>query len=169
MVRIMFVCTGNMFRSVCAEVALKKYLSDNKEKLYGMCGFSYSEIKYESCGTSVRPQQFHQAMTDELRKKDVNIINHMYMQINDKLVEESDLIIVMGEDHKKFVKDNFRRKTHLFNEVCHGTCEGIPDDWEVLGEGKRDPNKEREYICKVVSHIFDSMPNFAANFRNYLG
>ena len=167
MVKILFVCTGNMFRSASAEYSLKRYLFENKEKVYNLSGFSYSEIQISSAGTAVRPQAIHKAIVEEFKQKNINMNAHIYMQIDTQLIKENDLIIAMGEDHQKYLKKTFNLDVPLFNEICYNKHEGILDDWEKLGKHP-NPKIEEKYLKSVVDYIYNSMPNFTTNFKHFI-
>lgn len=164
----MFVCTGNMFRSASAEYALRNYLMMNKEKIYDLCGFSPSEIFVSSCATSVRPYPLHKSVVDEFKKKDINIFNHMYIQIDKRLIDENDLIVSMSKDHNEYLKTNFQIDSPLFNKICYDKDEGILDDWEVFDKKSQNDKKRDKHISSTVNYICDSIPFFVKNFAKFL-
>jgi protein-tyrosine phosphatase len=89
MKRILFVCSGNIFRSLIAEYALKHYLKSNFIKGY----------KVSSAGTIALPQKIRNEVKEELLKRGINPSRHKQRRLNNKIIQENDLIVVMAKNH----------------------------------------------------------------------
>ncbi|MFP4656017.1 MAG: hypothetical protein ACLFNK_00370 [Candidatus Woesearchaeota archaeon] len=94
--KIVFVCTGNIFRSLSAEYCAKKLAEDKGMKL-----------DISSAGTVATPQQPDPVTLETLRSFGVADISHRQTRLSRELIEDNDLVIAMGTDHKEFIKDNF--------------------------------------------------------------
>ncbi len=100
---VLFVCTGNIFRSVTAEYALKARLGEGTS-----CSVS-------SAGIDAKPQSAHDWVQTRLREKGADLTAHVQRQLTKELIESSDLVIAMGRDHQVFVREQFGRDVPLFN------------------------------------------------------
>ena len=94
---VLFVCTGNIFRSVTAEYALKASLGLGTSCVVG------------SAGIDAKPQSMHAWVQDRLSEKGADLTTHVPRQLTKELVEAADLVIAMGRDHQLFVREQFRR------------------------------------------------------------
>ncbi|MCK5107495.1 MAG: low molecular weight phosphatase family protein [Nanoarchaeota archaeon] len=94
MIKVLFVCTGNIFRSMVAEKCLKNYLIKNDVK----------NIKVDSAGTNSLPEEIKQSQKiTNLIKKKLNLhhieFNHQYKKVSQKLIDGADIIIAMNVNH----------------------------------------------------------------------
>ena len=99
---ILFVCTGNIFRSLTAEYALKARLDPN------------SPIRVSSAGTVALPQQMHPAVRAYLVQRGVDPSHHQQRRVSAELLSASDLVIAMSTDHQALLVDTF--------QYCSGSC-----------------------------------------------
>ena len=106
---VLFVCTGNIFRSVTAEYALKARLGAGMS-----CVVRSAEI-------DAKPQSVHPWVQTRLREKGVDPSTHVQRQLTKELIEAADLIIAMGRDHQDFSREQFRRDIPLLssNSKCN--------------------------------------------------
>ncbi len=150
MKRILFVCTGNVFRSMAAEKCMKDYLIKN-----GIDGFSV-----DSAGIDTVPQEVLPETRERLAYYGINE-EHRYKQLTNGLVEKSDVIIAMNKNHQDYIKERFGISVPLFNELAVGKKEGVLDFDEKF-PGITWLNDARHMIRKhafeTVDHIHDAMP-----------
>ena len=101
--KILFVCTGNSFRSAVAEALLKKFRSD---------------FVVESAG--IEPARYTAENAKRLLKKE-NALGDLKSEpegIEQKNVEGYDIIIVMNEGHKQSIVErwpNVEKKIQVWN------------------------------------------------------
>ncbi|MBI5574041.1 MAG: low molecular weight protein arginine phosphatase [Elusimicrobia bacterium] len=96
--RIIFVCTGNICRSVMAEHILKKIL---KEK-------GISDIMVSSRGTEANLEyRIYGYLADVMKGAGIDFSNHTSTQITEEDVKNSYLILVMEKRHKEFLQKEF--------------------------------------------------------------
>jgi protein-tyrosine phosphatase len=153
---ILFVCTGNIFRSMTAEYALKAMLDPR------------SPIRVSSAGTVALPQQMHPDVRAYLVQRGVDPSLHRQRKVSTALLHATDLVIAMSTDHQAFLFDTFRYRAPLFNEVCHGQSEPLFDVWEAVPTWETDLDAARHYAFQVMEYIWASIPCLLQNLGSYL-
>jgi protein-tyrosine phosphatase len=103
---VLFVCTGNIFRSVTAEYALKARLG---------AGTSYV---VSSAAIDAGAQSMHEWVLARLREKGADPTSHVQRQLTEELVEATDLVIAMGRNHQAFIREEYGHDVPLFNQIC---------------------------------------------------
>jgi protein-tyrosine phosphatase len=92
---ILFVCTGNIFRSMTAEYALKARLDP--------C----SLIRVSSAGTVAIPQQMHPDVRAYRMQRGLDPSLHQQRRVSAELLRASDLVIAMSTDHQAVLLETF--------------------------------------------------------------
>src|SRR3972149_4013856 len=95
--RILFVCTGNIFRSPSAEYCLKQYLQQNK----------IEGIDVSSAGTIASPEAFEESVLATLGSYGINPSGHVQRRITQELADTADLVVAMADYHQKFIRERF--------------------------------------------------------------
>ena len=149
---ILFVCTGNVFRSVVAEYAMKAQLGERSSYLV------------TSAGTEAKPQSVHAWVQYCLREKGADVSGHVQRRLTRELVEATDLVVAMSRDHQMFICQEFEFKVPLFKQICFGRDESILDLHEVHPNWEQDLNLARNYVSSVIDMIWDDMPSFISRF-----
>lgn len=150
---VLFVCTGNIFRSVTAEYALKMRLDANMSCVV------------RSAGVDAKPQPMHAWVQARMREKGADPATHIQRQLTREQVEAADLVIAMGRDHQAFVREQFGRDIPLFNQVCLGRDQPILDLHEVMPEWEADPERARAYVWSVMDVIWATVPTLLSRLR----
>ena len=153
---ILFVCTGNIFRSMTAEYALKARLD------------SRSPIRVSSAGTVAIPQQMPTDVRAYLVQRGIDPSLHQQRKVSAELLHTSDLVIAMSTDHQTFLFDTFRYRAPLFNDICHGRSEPLLDIWEAIPTWETDLDVARHYAFQVMEYIWESIPCLLQNLGTYL-
>lgn len=143
---ILFICTGNVFRSVAAEHALKARLGPDSTLIVG------------SAGIEARPQPLHPMILDYLYAKGADPSTHVQRKLTRELLESVDLAVAMGFDHRDFIREQFGRDVLLFNQVCYQREEPVLDVHEVMPDWQSNMDATRAYVQAVVDHIWDATP-----------
>jgi protein-tyrosine phosphatase len=153
---ILFVCTGNIFRSLTAEYALKARLDPR------------SPLRVSSAGTVALPQAIHPDVRAYLLQRGVDPSRHRQRKVSVELLHTTDLVIAMSTDHQAFLRNTFRYRAPLFNDVCHGRSEPLLDIWEAIPTWETDLNAARYYAFHVMEYIWASIPCLLQNLGTYL-
>ena len=115
MTSILFVCSGNIFRSLVAEYALKAQFGSRVGYLIG------------SAGIEALPQEIHLVVLAGLREKGVDPSRHRQRKLTRDLIEETAVVIAMGRNHQAWIRGEFAREVPLFNHICYGIDQPILD------------------------------------------
>ena len=146
--RILFVCTGNVFRSMSAEYLLKKYLKDHK--IFGW--------KVNSAGIIAKKQSIDPETIKTLKKLGIKNINHKQKKLTKRMLEEYDVIIPMAENHQRFINLEFNFKTLLFNELATDTRKSIWDIKDDVKDYKTNRRAVEKKIRTTIKNISRNMP-----------
>ena len=150
---VLFVCTGNIFRSMAAEYALKAGLGIGTSCLVS------------SAGIDAKPQSVHDWVQIRLREKGADPTRHVQRQLTKELVEAADLVIAMGRNHQVFIREQFGRDVPLFNQVCLGHNQPILDLHEMIPDWETDPERARAYVWSVIDVIWATAPALLPRLR----
>jgi len=150
---VLFVCTGNIFRSVTAEYALKARFGPGTSCLVS------------SAGIDAKPQPIHDWVETRLREKGADPTRHVPRQLTKELVEAADLVIAMGRNHQVFIREQFGRDAPLFNQVCLGHNQPILDLHEVIPDWETNPERARTYVWSVIDVIWATAPSLLSRLR----
>ncbi len=154
---ILFVCTGNVFRSMAAEYALRARLGQR------------SSYRVESAGTEANPKTIHPVISNRLIQKGTDPSAHVPQALTKAVVDRNDLIIAMGLGHREFIRKQFGLNVPLFNEVSFGKEVPILDLHEALPDWERDIDEARAYVESVIDHIWESVPALIARLPHFPG
>lgn len=143
---VLFVCTGNIFRSVTAEYALKARLGPG------------TSCVVSSAGIDAKPRSVHDWVRTRLCEKGADPITHVQSQLTWVLVKAADLIIAMGRNRQVFVREQCGRDVPLFNQICLGHDQPILDLHEVMPDWEIDTERARAYVWSVIDVIWATAP-----------
>lgn len=126
---VLFVCTGNLYRSPIAAAAFLDQLMQE--------GIDEEWI-VKSAGTWAIPgQEPPPEAMDLALAQGLLIDEHKTQALTADLMAEADLVLVMEESHRDSIKAEFpfaRKKVHLLSEVVDGVAYDIPDPIQADGE-----------------------------------
>lgn len=159
MAEVLFVCTGNIFRSVSAERLMRRDLEAGAESLH----------KAFSAGTEAWPQEMIWFVRDEILQLGGNPEGHIQRRVDQEIIDSADLVVAMGLDHQDFLKEAFGLKVPLFNEVCGLGPVPMPDIWETVPKWEEDLVASEEYARSVIRHISNNMERFIAGISDFTG
>ena len=155
---IIFICRGNVFRSVSAEYCLKKYL----EKI------NIKEIGVSSAGIEAIQQPVPRFILNQLSKLEIDASGHKQTKLEKEHLIEADLIVSMGINHKKYILDNFNYTSQLFNEICYGKMTSVLDIHEAVLGWESRIKESQNHMKWTIKYIYDSMPSFLENYRDFV-
>ena len=125
MTSILFVCTGNIFRSMTAEYVLSEAPSTIIHP---------SELR----GTQARPQEMYPDIRAYLLQRGIDPSQHHQRRVSAEILRAADSVIAMSTDHQSFLLDTFHYRAPLFNDVCHGRSEPLLDVGEAIPNWETD-------------------------------
>ncbi|HSB01038.1 MAG TPA: hypothetical protein VLE49_10340 [Anaerolineales bacterium] len=119
---ILFVCTGNLYRSPIAAEAFRDQLMQAGQDAEWTV---YSAGLWAPPGQPPPPQAVELALSHGLL-----IDEHKTQPLTAELLAKADLVLVMEEGQKESIKAEFpfaRQKVHLLSQVVEGIVYDIPD------------------------------------------
>lgn len=152
---ILFVCTGNIFRSMTAEYILKGVLGT--ETVYTV----------SSAGTEAIPYEMFSYVREHLRQYGIDPSGHRQRRVTAELLNGTDLVVAMGLDHRQYLRERFGREARLFNEICFGKEESVLDMWEAVPNYQQDHEAMVAYCLAMVDYVYEAMPYFIKNAERY--
>lgn len=145
--KILFVCTANIFRSMSAEYLTKKCIKDNK----------IINIQVSSAGTVADQEPPFSYTLNRLEYYWCNANEHKQQKITNDVLKDKDFIICMAKHHQEAIKALWYESV-LFNFVAYGQKKDVLDEWEyeqAYGSIK-DLGK---YVDEIVDYIHDAIPS----------
>jgi len=145
---ILFVCTGNVCRSVIAEKLLKKILAE--EKING--------IAVRSVGIAANPQyRIYGYLAEVMTEAGIDFSDHKSTQISTEDISWADLILVMEKGHRDFLKNNFPSvisRLYLLKEYAGFGEEEIADPLNLPPPAHKLTLEEiKKCVEKIVQRI----------------
>jgi protein-tyrosine phosphatase len=147
---LIFVCTGNIFRSMVAEYSARALLPPA------------ASIRAASAGIEAVPQQIHPFVRENLLRLNIDASGHVQRKLSEDLASSADLLICFTRTHLTYITQRCRTRVMLFRELSRGFAEEIADVWEVVPDWLSHPEESRAYIRRVVDEIWSSMPTVLA-------
>jgi protein-tyrosine phosphatase len=144
---VLFVCTGNIFRSLTAEYALRRELGPN------------SHIVVASAGTEDYPYVVRPNVRNYLLSKGIDVSAHKRRTLTREILTGAKTVIAMSTDHQRFMLDRFAHHAPVFLEACGGACEALPDIEEVVVDYKTNSVAVDAHVRKTIDIIIDAMPS----------
>jgi len=153
---VLFVCTGNIFRSMTAEYALRKHLTGGRN------------IHVHSAGLIDAPHEIVSFVKEYLSNRDIDISKHLPRKLTEDMLSSSDLVVAMDLEHREQLRDQFECRAPLFSEVVDGTEKPLLDVCEVVENWLENEEKAKEYGWSVMDTIYSGMPQFLDRMSSYM-
>ena len=150
MADVLFVCTGNIFRSLTAEYALRREASG---------------IIVASAGTDDYPHVVRPNVRDYLLSRGLDVRSHRRRTLTEEMLKASKTVIAMSTDHQRFIRERFDLQVPVFLEACGGACEALPDIEEVVADYRTNSAAVDAHVKKTIDTIIEAMPRLARSLR----
>ena len=150
--RILFVCTGNVFRSLTAERALRASL-----------GLS-SHLTVASAGTADIPCVVHPFVSEYLLAKGFDVRQHRRRTLTATMLDGS-TVIAMSTEHLSALAERFDfHDAVLFTEACGLAPEPLPDLDEAVPDYETNRVGTEAHLRKIIDRIFELTPALAKRY-----
>jgi protein-tyrosine phosphatase len=156
MKRVLFVCTGNIFRSLAAEHALRRALPAG------------TGILVSSAGTEDFPHVVRPNVRTYLAEKGFDVSGHRRRTLTKEILEEADLVVAMSTDHCKFIRSRFGRRAPVFLEACGLEAAALPDIEDVVLDYKTNQAAVDAHVRMTIDRILALAPALAARIESLL-
>jgi protein-tyrosine-phosphatase len=153
--QVLFVCTGNVFRSLAAEYALRAALHPRTEFLVA------------SAGIDDRAQPVPPEIVDYLRQKNFDVSTHRRRTLTRQLVDAADVVIAMSLDHRDFIRERFGRDAPLFLECCGHGSEALLDLHEAVRDYRSNRAAALAYIRTTIDRIVELTPRLIGRILDH--
>lgn len=149
-IRVLFVCTGNIFRSLTAEYALRDVLGARRD------------IIVASAGTEDYPYEVRPLVRDYLLTRGLDVSGHRRRTLTRQILEEANMIVAMSTEHRTTLAAQFDwRDVPLFTEACGIGSEPLPDIEEVVMDYKTNYAAVELHVRWTIDRIIELTPRLA--------
>jgi len=150
--RILFVCTGNVFRSLTAERALRASLGPS------------SHVTVSSAGTADIPCVVHPYVSKYLLAKGLDVRQHRRRTLTPTMLEGC-TVIAMSTEHRTALTERFQfSNAMLFTEACGLAPEPLPDLDEAVPDYETNRLGSETHIRTIVDRILELTPMLARRY-----
>jgi protein-tyrosine phosphatase len=149
--RVLFVCTGNIFRSLAADMALRAQLE------------ARNDIHVSSAGTDDFPHVVGPYTSSYLLQKGFDASSHRRRTLTREILEESQLVVAMSTDHQALIRQRFNREVPLFLEACGEAAEWLPDIDDVIPDYRTNRAAVEAHVRSTIDRIVELAPRMAVN------
>ncbi|MEM7059691.1 MAG: hypothetical protein AAF557_19065 [Pseudomonadota bacterium] len=151
---VLFICTGNIFRSMTAEFALRRELGTG------------SAIRVSSAGTAHRPElTVREDVADYLLSLGLNVSSHQRRTLSSDILAAHDVIIAMNSDHQQILQERIQRHVPVFFEAATGSPHDMPDVDDLFPPEDHLSAAAREHVKKTIDLIIAETPELARRLR----
>ena len=151
MTRVLFVCTGNVFRSLTAEYALKHHM------------VGQSRIHVSSAGTRDAPEvRVRDDVAAYLLGKGLDVSNHRRTLVTNELLERTDLVVAMNTDHQKTLHERHGLGVPLYMEACGKGAVPLLDVDDLFAPGEWYTPAAIDHIQQIIDQIIAASPALSA-------
>jgi protein-tyrosine phosphatase len=146
---VLFVCTGNIFRSLTAEYALRDVLGARRD------------IIVASAGTEDFPYVVRPLVRDYLLTRGLDVSGHRRRTLTQKMLDEATLVVAMSTEHRAILAEHFDRHAPLFTEACGIAGEPLPDIEEVVMDYQTNAAAVEAHVRATIDRIIELTPRLA--------
>jgi protein-tyrosine phosphatase len=156
MTTVLFICKGNVFRSMTAEYALRRELGD------------HVEIRIGSAGTADYPYTVMPEVRDYLLRRGLDVSGHARRTLTRPLLDEADLAVAMDPAPQAEIQARFGVTLPLFLSLCEppgGGTWALPDLEEAVPDYRENQAAALRHLHAIIDRIIGAVPGLAERFR----
>jgi len=148
---VLFVCTGNVFRSMTAEHALKAHLG------------AQPGVIVASAGTADRPGLgVRDDVAAYLRGKGLDVSSHRRRTLTPGMLAGADHVVAMHTDHRAMLRDRFGHEAPLFLELAGAAEVEMPDVDDLFAPDAHRSAAAIRHVAATIDRIVAAAPAVAA-------
>ena len=151
---VIFICTGNIFRSMTAEYALRDALQHS------------SKTQIHSAGLIKPPHEIVDFVRAFLQRRGIDISGHSAKVLEKNHLKEARLAVAMDVEHRTRVQELYGVRLPLFSTVAYGKEEPMPDVCDVIADWRNNEPEAKKYGEQVMQYIFDGMPGIVSHLHD---
>jgi len=145
MIHILFVCSGNICRSPMAEGLLKKFLVEQNLD---------SQVTVSSAGTLgiIGNSASENGIIACHKEYDVDLSWHESQGVNDEILEQTDIVLCMAQEHFEYINNYFPEytyKSHLLKQYADQKDKEL-DIADPVGMDLNEYTKTCHEIAKLI-------------------
>lgn len=156
--KLLFVCTGNIFRSLAADYAVRHALGR-------------SDIQVASAGTDDFPHEVRPYVREYLASKGYDVSAHRRRTLTRAILDDSTVVVAMNTDHQAHIARAYRVHVPLYTEACGEPPTPLPDIDDVFPGYVYDgtsPPHVTAHVRLTIDRIVELAPRMAGAI-DYLG
>lgn len=153
--RVLFVCTGNIFRSMTAEYAVRRALGVQH---WGQT----PTLNIGSAGTEDSPLVVWPVVAEHLRGHGLDVSGHRRRTLTRALLDEADLVVAMSTEHRHELAERFSYDAPLYTALAGSPDEALPDVDEAVPDYTTNHDARTAHVRKTIDRIVALAPAFAA-------
>lgn len=156
--QVLFVCTGNVFRSLTAEYALRQVLGNRQ-------GISVSSAGTADLTCTVDPR-----VSAWLRSRGIDVSGHRRRTLTAEMLHPFVTVIAMSTDHREFIAGQYgRHDVPLFTQACGLEPAPVLDLHEAVADHDTNPAAAEEFIRLTIDRILQLTPQLASRLIRFGG
>ncbi|MEM7017835.1 MAG: hypothetical protein AAF512_10925 [Pseudomonadota bacterium] len=154
MKRVLFVCTGNVFRSVTAEYAVRTALGGQ------------TDILTSSAGTAHAPElKIRKDVAIYLAKKGLDVSKHQRRTLSQAILNQADIVIAMSTDHQVTLQHEFQLDVPLYMEASGGQAMSLPDVDDLFQPEDFHSLAAQQHIYRIIDRIVEQSSRLAKRLK----
>ncbi|MEM9061814.1 MAG: hypothetical protein AAGD13_15245 [Pseudomonadota bacterium] len=152
---VLFVCTGNVFRSLTAERALLRALGPG------------GEVRVSSAGTDDVPGlEVRSDVAAHLASRGLDVSDHRRRTLTPRIVSDAGLVIAMNSDHRRFLDERHGIDAPLYEAAIGGPPLDMPDVNDLFEPHEYFTEPALQHVRHTIDRIIDGAPLLARRLKN---
>lgn len=153
---VIFICTGNIFRSMTAEYSVRAALG------------AQTAITLGSAGLIEAPHPIVPFVREYLQDRNIDISGHRPTLINRDRLDQADLAIAMDFAHQKAIEKQFGQTLPLYSQIAYREDRPLLDVYEVVPDWRQNEEAAIAYGHTVMDFIYEAAPSVVERLRDGL-